>query len=234
MVRVDGTMATVGKNNSARTMRNTTRTKKSRKGLIKIENFNVMSARGIRLETSLQAIDTMNVDLSILTETNLQGYHTKCAHGYDIEATREISSNQGGIAIASRSVPQGNWHMEGTRMYVTNVMSTVLTSGWQKWTIIAAYLLPSRDPETELVQMRDTAARYPHPAIVIGDLNCRMQGESARDLQVISAMESIGSELDLSENFRIQRHFHHRRTWRSHHRQREAKCDYILGTDRRQ
>jgi hypothetical protein len=69
---------------------------------LKICTFNIRHGGGARLEQAARCLATMGIDVAILTETKLQGYHTTWCEGYNITATRAKSQYQGGIALCTR------------------------------------------------------------------------------------------------------------------------------------
>ena len=62
---------------------------------IKIATYNIRSGRAGNLESALRALEQMEVDLAILTETKLtDDRHTKFNFGYRVVATKAASHNQ--------------------------------------------------------------------------------------------------------------------------------------------
>jgi exonuclease III len=57
----------------------------------------------VYLEGALRAMNTMNMDIVLLTETKLTNdQHTKKALGYDVVATKARSKAQGGVVLIYR------------------------------------------------------------------------------------------------------------------------------------
>ena len=205
-----------------------------KKNLLNIGTYNVHSARGeSRLEQALKALSPMKLDVCILTETNLQDLYPRQAHGWTVSATFVNKGSYGGVALLSKSPEKAPWHLESTKTYGENVISTLITSGWRRWNLIGTYLPPSAPLSPILDQIAAAARRSSAPIILEGDLNCRLSGDRVRDIEIAASISSIGASVDLADHFRIQRHFHHRHTWRSTSLYMSAKCDYIVGTDRR-
>lgn len=136
--------------------------------------YNARSARGESLELLLAALSPMNLDICVITETNLQGYHTLEAQGFEVFATSVSNPRVGGVAILFRSMDknkQRNWHIESPMCHGENVVSAILVSGWRKWIVIDMYLPPSLQPDNALEHVRRASERLPLPTIVLGDLN---------------------------------------------------------------
>jgi hypothetical protein len=67
---------------------------------ITIGTYNIRNGRAGNLEGSLWAMNKMNMDIVLLTETKLTNeQHTKRAFGYDVVATKARSKAQGGVAL---------------------------------------------------------------------------------------------------------------------------------------
>ena len=73
---------------------------------IVIGTWNIQSGRSTRLETALQALNIVEVDLCFLTETKLtNGIYTRFSLGYWVLATNVMSHHQGGIALVYKESP---------------------------------------------------------------------------------------------------------------------------------
>jgi hypothetical protein len=88
---------------------------------IRLATLNVISGRAERLVSAARALQQMNVDLAVLTETKITDeYYTRHSFGYEIRASKAPSSSQGGVAICWRDneVSQA----EGIRFHGSNVV----------------------------------------------------------------------------------------------------------------
>jgi exonuclease III len=71
--------------------------------LIRIVTYNIRTGRAGNLEGALRAMNKMNMDIVLLTETKLTNeQHIKRAFGYDVVATKESSNAQGEVALIYR------------------------------------------------------------------------------------------------------------------------------------
>ena len=77
---------------------------------ITIGTLNIVDGRGNRLEMACHELSRHNVDIAVITETKLNGYHTVSSYVYSIVATKTTNQHQGGVAITFRQ--NRNWHME--------------------------------------------------------------------------------------------------------------------------
>ena len=68
---------------------------------LNICTYNIVAGGGNRLEQVMRCMKMMNMDIGLITETTLQGYHTTLCEGYDIVATKAKSKHQGGVHKAS-------------------------------------------------------------------------------------------------------------------------------------
>ena len=67
---------------------------------ISIGTYNIRGGRAGRLEAALRAMQQMNLDIGILTETKLtNGIHTRQSSGFQVVATEARSAHQGGVAL---------------------------------------------------------------------------------------------------------------------------------------
>ena len=105
--------------------------------LLRICTYNVQSARESRLEAAARSLELLNVDLAVITEAKLQGFHTLRTFGYDVTSSHASSKFKGGVALLIRSKHNG-WHVESTRQHGPNVLSCVLVAGNRRWLVIGA------------------------------------------------------------------------------------------------
>lgn len=164
---------------------------------IRIGTYNACSTRGESLELLLKAIRPMALDICLLTETRLQGFHTLFAQNFEVFATRCSTSTTGGVTLLHRVSKNPSWHLESQRTHGENVVSALLIAGPKQWMLIGAYLSPSVDPANTLSHVYDAAARSTAPVIFLGDFNCRMEGDRDRDISVATCAAAIGAPIDL-------------------------------------
>jgi hypothetical protein len=68
---------------------------------IRIGTYNIRNGRVGNLEGALRAMNKMNMDIVLLTETKLTNdQHTKKAFGYDVVAMKARSKAQGGVDLS--------------------------------------------------------------------------------------------------------------------------------------
>lgn len=88
---------------------------------MKIVTYNILHGGDSNLEQALDCMKQMNVDMGIMTETKLQGFHTELYEGYQVVATWAKSRSQGGVALFYRRQSK-LFHVEGTRKFGPNVI----------------------------------------------------------------------------------------------------------------
>ena len=161
---------------------------------MKIGTYNVMSARGNRLNMAVRELHRMHIHLAVLTEAKLTvAPYTRSAFGYQITATMAASPHQGGIALAWKE--NDSWHLESPLPHGPNVMSAVMVSGRTKTLIVGVYIPPTSDAEVTTQKVTEACARYPQlPRIILGDLNSDLSvGPSSEfDTAVASAVAEWG------------------------------------------
>ena len=60
----------------------------------------MMAQRGMSVASGMVAMDSMEVDICLLTEAKLtDGIHTNVAFGYTVVATDAPSKSQGGVVV---------------------------------------------------------------------------------------------------------------------------------------
>ena len=66
---------------------------------IHIGTLNIIDGRGNRLELACKEVASYGIDIGILTETKLNGFHTFNSYGYQITVTKCENQHQGGVAL---------------------------------------------------------------------------------------------------------------------------------------
>jgi hypothetical protein len=95
---------------------------------IKLVTYNNRDGRQERLVLAARAMQQMNVDIAILTETKLNAqYTTRYAQGYHIYATSSLDGRKGGVALIWRDTD--SCQVESVRGHGPNVISFHVVSG---------------------------------------------------------------------------------------------------------
>ena len=94
---------------------------------LRLCTYNVQSARADCLQQVARTLESTRVDLSVLTETKLQGYHARHAFGFDILATQSTSKFRGGVALLWKA-HHPDLHIESEKTHGPNVVSWLTAS----------------------------------------------------------------------------------------------------------
>ena len=73
--------------------------KKPKHEHIRVRTLNIVSGRGNRLEMACRKLGRYEIDVCILTETKLIGYHTVKSGDFRIFATKVTNKSKGGVAM---------------------------------------------------------------------------------------------------------------------------------------
>jgi len=197
---------------------------------ITITTYNVVSARGTRLLQALRAMDDLNTDIAVLTETKLcRGRHARKGFGYTVMATDAPSPSKGGIALAWRTTAR-HWSLEGVRPLSPNSITATLVSGAQRWLLLGTYLTPNAPPDTELDILEAEHRRYPTlPVILMGDLNADIDNvDDERCITIATSALQLGTnDIFHRSPQKNKRRFTRHKTMRNGTHQR-TRCDYAL------
>lgn len=194
---------------------------------IRIGTYNIRSGNHVKLPMAIRAMDLAQVDVCVLTETRLSGYHTLKYRGYQVVATNIGAARTGGVALIFREAK--HWHIEGYRTHGPNVLSAYLRSGDKAWLLIGAYFPPSADAHQMAAAIDVATQRSNGPTIICGDFNMRIGSVStARDVALSTSLMATGCTESLADKFRIRRRFWKRTTWIDPAGQADHQCDYIL------
>ena len=132
-----------------------------------------MEGRDSRLELVCKELDNHAVDICIVMETKLSGYHTCNLYGYNITATRCSNKHQGGVAIVCRKI--SSWHIEGKRSYGQNVLKVTLVHGRKQATILGVYIPPTEVDLTMMKRMDEALDTVDlHNLMILGDFNTNL------------------------------------------------------------
>ena len=191
---------------------------KQKKGedYLRIITINIMSGHNNRLEAVCLTLHKMGADIGILTETKFNNdKYTQNCFGYEIIATKAISSQKGGVAICVKKESK-HWHVEGTRTYGPNVINTIIVSGQDRWNLIGAYVSPNKNTGETIAEISKAANRNTHRIIFAGDLNTDLENiQSDRDAEIAAMMTNLGA-VDLAQHFVQEKG---RWTWRMKRRE---------------
>ncbi len=117
---------------------------------ITMATYNVVCACGPKLLMALRAMEDINTNIVLLTETKLcNERYAKKGHSYAMFVTQAPSTQQGGVALVWQTAAT-HWTLEGMRAVTANVISATLVSGTHCWLVIGTYLPPSVQPDMEL------------------------------------------------------------------------------------
>jgi exonuclease III len=199
---------------------------------IRIGTYNIRNGRAWNLEGGLRAMNKMNMDIVLLTETKLRNaQHTKKAFGYDVVATKERSKAQGGVALIYRESEY--WTVESVKRFGSDVISFQLATG-QKWYSCVGGYTPPND-ESIIESICKAFDSFPKgPRILLGDLNVNLNNpRNDHGLQIATMVADLGLE-DLISHLNQKCNYREKFTWwmRRGNSIIKAKCDYILGSDR--
>ena len=110
--------------------------------LVDVATWNIRSGRNGGLESLLRAMDSMEVDICLLTEEKLtDDIHAKSAFGYTVVATDAPSKSQGGVALCWKTSEA--FEVEETRKIGPNVIAFQLVTGEARFYVVGVYIPPS-------------------------------------------------------------------------------------------
>jgi hypothetical protein len=199
---------------------------------IRIGTYNIMNGRAGNMEGTLWAMNKMNMDIVLLTETKLTNdQYTKRAFGYDVVATKARSKAHGGVALIYRESEY--WIVESVKHFGSDVISFQLATGQKRYSCVGGYIPPKDEPIIESIgKAFDSLPKGPR--ILLGDLNVNLNNpRNDRGLQIATMVEDLGLE-DLISHFHQKCNYRETSTWWMQRGNLiiKAKCDYILGFDR--
>jgi exonuclease III len=199
---------------------------------IRIGTYNIRNGRAGNLEGALRAMNKMNMDIVLLTETKLTNdQHTKKAFGYDVVATKARSKAQGGVALIYRESEY--WTVESVKRFGSDVISFQLATGQKRYSCVGGYIPPKDESTIESIgKAFDSLPKGPR--ILLGDLNVNLNNpRNDRGLQIATLVADLGLE-DLISHFHQKCNYREKFTWwmRRGNSIIKAKCDYILGSER--
>ena len=111
-------------------------------GSIAVAQWNIRNGCNGGLESALRAIEAMDIDLGILTETKvIDGIYTQNLSGYSDVAFDAPSTHQGGIAVfwrANKMYKVKDWRICGP-----NVLSFAIVTGSHSFYVLGCYIPPT-------------------------------------------------------------------------------------------
>ena len=181
-----------------------------RPGLDFYRTYNIQSGRNGRLEMALRAMQQMNLDIGILTETKLtRGIHTRWSSGYHVVATEARSEHQGGVALVYRD--SSHWQIELVCKHGPNVISCELVTGPKRVPLVGVYIPPN--DLTTLGYLEQALERFPtgNP-VVLGDLNVNLESpRDEREMEIVDLLCTSGLQ-DMMSHFKLRHAFQHGNT----------------------
>ena len=75
---------------------------------MRIGQWNVRGARGIKLQAIAKAAKESKVDILCISETNITGHYTSTCCDYTVVASKANSEHQGGVAIFYKTSDRWN------------------------------------------------------------------------------------------------------------------------------
>jgi hypothetical protein len=142
-------------------------------GSFTMASYNIQSGCNGGLESALQAMKLMGVDVGILLERKLtKGVYTRWSSGYHVRATHALSAGQGGISLFWRA--SDLYEVEEVELHGPNVLSFQLVLGATRYFIVRCYILPN--DLTTLTHVEQVWMACPKGClpIVLGDLNVNL------------------------------------------------------------
>jgi exonuclease III len=143
--------------------------------MVRTGTLNIRSRRNANLDCALRGCKLMGMDIVVLTETKIVDERYTCfSQGYEIHASKAISTSQGGVALAIRKDRGQTWDVEDLTVEWGNIIGCTLVSGqWQKW-LIGVYLPPSQFGGGTLDLLTQTVEAAEDPTMVLGDFNANL------------------------------------------------------------
>ena len=196
---------------------------------INIGTINIIDGRQGRLEMICHTLKRYEIDIGVLTETKLNGFHTVSSYGYNIMASKGSNGHQGGVAIITRKSKY--WHTEGFQSYGPNVVKCTIVHEHRRTTLIGVYIPPS-DDKMQTIQHLDDALHNENieNTIIMGDFNAHLEDpKDPRQAEIVDALFTYELR-NLAKQFKCKRNKPYNWTWRQHRDGQviQAVCDYIL------
>ena len=172
-----------------RTVRSSTgSTSKPKFSGITISTWNVVDGRSSRLEMACNKLQRLNIDIALLTETKLNGYHTVHSYDYDIVATKCTNQHQGGVALLYRK--NSNWHIKSPQTFGSNIIKCTLVHAEERTVIVGMYIPPSEENMNTIRELDQALNNVDVKNLVLlGDFN--VSYNFPKDDRAINIVDSI-------------------------------------------
>jgi hypothetical protein len=179
-------------------------------GSITVASWNIHNSRNKRLESALQAMEAMGVNLGVFLETKLTGgIYTQNMSGYSVITPDAPSVHQGGIALfwrANKMYEVKDWRICGPK-----VLSFVVVTGSQRFYVVRCYIPPTNLSTLPKIKQALNEKPKGHTPLLIGDLNVNLCApRDGRDERIAEVVEDVCGLTDLSKHFLQQSRGH---TW---------------------
>jgi exonuclease III len=212
----------------------------------------VRSMQNGNLEACLKGLEILGIDIAVLTETKIVNeIYTKSAAGYEVFATKAVSTSRGGVALAIWRQRGKQWETEDLERFGPNVIACTLVSGNKRTRLIGVYFPPNEVDDVSIDSMVKAAKAAKDPVTVLGDFNAnlaesteaRLRGQLSglgtgngggeierRRVAVAAAVASLGLN-DTGHGFKQKANIG-TWTWQMHRRGVRVRSvvDYILMT----
>lgn len=196
---------------------------------ITIGTLNIVDGRGNRLEMACNRLLRHGVDIAVLTEAKLNGFHTSSAYGYNIVATKCKNQHQGGVALLYRA--NETWHIEDAITFGQNVVKAILVHDNKRTVIVGVYIPPSEVDLTTIKYLDEAVMNVDtERLLILGDLNVNLEApKDDRTTEIVDAIGTYGLQ-NLSRKFKARRKKPFTWTWRKYRdgEKIQAVCDYML------
>jgi hypothetical protein len=208
-------------------------------GSIAVASWNIRNGCTGELESALQVMEAMGINLGVFLETKLTGgIYTWNSSEYSVIASDAPSAHQGGIALFWRA--NKTYKVKDWRICRPNVLSFVVVTRSQCFYVVGCYILPTNLSTLPQVEQTLNECLKGHTPLLIGDLNINLCApRDGRDEMIAEVVKDVCGLTNLSKHF-LQHSCGHTRgrwTWRMRRGRRwvTSQCDYFLGwaTDRR-
>ena len=194
-----------------------------------VGTINIIDGRQGRLEMICHTLNRHEIDIGVLTETKLNGYHTMSAYGYTVMASKGSTGHQGGVAFVVRE--SQHWHIEGFKMFGPNVIKCTIVHNNTRTTLIGIYIPPS-EVDLQTIAHLDKALQYENieKTIIMGDFNVNIKNpKDSRQQDIVDAIFTYELR-NLASLFKCKRQKPYTWTWRTNRNGQNVQsiCDYIL------
>jgi hypothetical protein len=206
---------------------------------IAVASWNIRNGCNGGLESTLQAIEAMSVDLGVFLETSLRAGYTL---GIQVDTLSSCPTPPARtkVELHFSGRPTKMYEVQDWRICRPNVLSFVVVMGSQRYYVVGCYIPPTNLSTLPQVEQALNKCPKGHTPLHIGDLNVNLcAARDGRDERIAEVAEDIWGLTDLSKHFLQKSHGHMRRrlTWRIRRGRRwvTSQCDYSLGraTDHR-